>query len=657
VDSLQRRLPMKMQIGDVTQQHYHHVVIDGFNLSASSGGSSGSSGSGSSGGGGGSSGGGGGGKLMVHLNIGHSGYDNGWYDFDLPICLRHYQNGTMPAGGGCAYNYDDPQCRRLWLIDPMPMPSVRVEPRLAGNLAGAPSTATSGTADPKLQLQPPMMMMHLAFAPGSEWRVAFNRTRDRCDQRDGVDSMPAAFFNRRDNVTTFWGAVGTELHPSRGPSLDELTHDCSTGSIFNATLAQTPESYANYQWLQSVRMLPNGTAFALIHNEFHAWNVTGTVKQEYCSIARGNASYRLGEYCNMWSTGLGISHDFGQSFHLVAKPPLHRVFSAPFRYEKDQKVFGFGALSSMIQGHDSAWYGLVYSVSDQRTNATQPHGMCAFRTDSLGDPTRYRGWAGESKGFSARWSDPYAPDTGVGAAPHACTPISAPHQKGSHPSPRRLVGLGGKNPPRHMLFTDKSGGEVAYSFSWEADFAKAVVEWGSSLVGTLDMGLSRYTVHGSLNYPTLLDHSSPALGDDSFTTVSNDTAFVYAVIDRNVLRRRVVFLPGPAPAPAPPVPPIKRGCRKLQVSGAGLGGVNGVYSVVLNRTSDGVAMYSQSDGIHQIYRYRGLWKIARMAHRDSVWYVQERVQPDSHVPPSANWHATIEGYTPAPALISCIEGL
>jgi hypothetical protein len=47
VDSLQRRLPMKMQIGDVTQQHYHHVVIDGFNLSASSGGSSGSSGSGS----------------------------------------------------------------------------------------------------------------------------------------------------------------------------------------------------------------------------------------------------------------------------------------------------------------------------------------------------------------------------------------------------------------------------------------------------------------------------------------------------------------------------------------------------------------------------------------------------------------------------------
>ena len=125
VDSLQRRLPMKMQIGDVTHQHYHHVVIDGFDLSGSS--SSGNSG-GSSGRGNGrgdsngttkGSGRSGGGKLMMHLNIGHSGCDNGWYDFDKPICLRYYQNGTTPAGGGCAYNYDDPLCRRLWLINPM----------------------------------------------------------------------------------------------------------------------------------------------------------------------------------------------------------------------------------------------------------------------------------------------------------------------------------------------------------------------------------------------------------------------------------------------------------------------------------------------------------------------------------------------------------
>jgi hypothetical protein len=167
-----------------------------------------------------------------------------------------------------------------------------------------------------------------------------------------------------------------------------------------------------------------------------------------------------------------------------------------------------------------------------------------------------------------------------------------------------------------MLFTDKSQGAVAYSFSWEADFAKAVTDWGRRSgspiggVGTLDIsGLSRYTtVHGSLNYPTILDHSSPAMGDDSFTTVGNSTAFVYVVVDHNILRRRVVFMPGPPPPPAPAVPPIPRGCHTIQVSGAGLAGISGVFELLgNNRTSDGAVMYSQADGIHQIYRYRGTY--------------------------------------------------
>jgi hypothetical protein len=56
-------------------------------------------------------------SLQVHLNIGHFGYDNGWFDFDSPICLRHYQNGTQPSGGGCAYLYDDNFYREVWSIE------------------------------------------------------------------------------------------------------------------------------------------------------------------------------------------------------------------------------------------------------------------------------------------------------------------------------------------------------------------------------------------------------------------------------------------------------------------------------------------------------------------------------------------------------------
>jgi len=469
--------------------------------------------------------------------------------------------------------------------------------------------------------------------------------------------MPAAFHSRRDNLTYFWGAVGMELRPSTGHSLDDLRHDCSVGSIFNATLAQTPQSWANFQWLQSVHMLPNGTAFALIHNEFHGYNVSGHLS--YCTATKSNATYRLGEYCNMWSTGIGVSHDFGRSFGLVARPPHHRVFSAPFRYERDEKVFGFGALSAMIEGEDGAFYGLVYSASSSRTNATQPLGMCAFRTDSLGMPAAYRGWAGKAAGFVSRWPDPYTPaqeESGT-TAPSACLPIA---HKGSHPSPRKLVGLrgdgsggGGAPPPAHMLFSDWGSGLVASSWSWEADFAQAVTSWSEPSL--LDLELDRHVVGaGTVDYPTILDHNSPGLGDDSYSTVSNSTAYVYAVVNRNVVRRRVLLLAGPAPPPAPPAAPLSRHCRKVEVSGAGVDDVNGLF-VLLNHTSDGVAMYAKPDGEHQIYRYEGRWKIAHIEHSDQVWYEQVRAQPDSHVPPSSKWHATREWFAPAPLPLRCAD--
>ena len=517
---------------------------------------------------------------------------------------------------------------------------------LVGSLAALVATTAA--------VPPPM---HLAFPPGSAWAVAFNRSKDRCDLHDGADSMPAAFHSRRDNLTYFWGAVGMELRPSTGHTLDDLRHDCSVGSIFNATLAQTPQSWANFQWLQSVHMLQNGTAFALIHNEFHGYNVSGHLS--YCTATKSNATYRLGEYCNMWSTGIGVSHDFGRSFELVAPPPHHRVFSAPFRYERDEKVFGFGALSAMIEGEDGAFYGLVYSASSSRTNATQPLGMCAFRTDSLGVPAAYRGWAGKEAGFVSRWPDPYTPvqeESGT-TAPSTCLPIA---HKGSHPSPRKLVGLrgdggggGGAPPPAHMLFSDWGSGLVASSWSWEADFAQAVTSWSEPSL--LDLELDRHVVGAStVDYPTILDHNSPGLGDDSYSTVSNSTAYVYAVVNRNVVRRRVLLLAGPAPPAPPAAAPLSRHCRTVEVSGAGVDDVNGRF-ILLNRTSDGVAMYAKPDGEHQIYRYEGRWKIAHIEHSDQVWYEQVHAQPDSHVPPSSKWHATREWFTPAPLPLRCAD--
>eukprot|EP00935_MAST-01C_sp_MAST-1C-sp1_P001107 g1107.t1 len=80
VSSLDQQLPIMMHVGSQDRKHYHDVAVDGYRHNGSS--------------------------LVVHLNIGHSGFDDGWYSFREPICLRHYKNGTTPADGGSTSSGD-----------------------------------------------------------------------------------------------------------------------------------------------------------------------------------------------------------------------------------------------------------------------------------------------------------------------------------------------------------------------------------------------------------------------------------------------------------------------------------------------------------------------------------------------------------------------
>eukprot|EP00746_Dinoflagellata_sp_MGD_P029157 gnl/MRDRNA2_/MRDRNA2_16897_c0_seq1.p1 gnl/MRDRNA2_/MRDRNA2_16897_c0~~gnl/MRDRNA2_/MRDRNA2_16897_c0_seq1.p1 ORF type:complete len:415 (+),score=49.70 gnl/MRDRNA2_/MRDRNA2_16897_c0_seq1:86-1330(+) len=70
---------------------YHHVVVDGYEFNPT---------------------------FRVHLNVGHSGFDNGWYDWSAPICFRHFPNGRVRADGSCARSYDDVSYRVVWRMLP-----------------------------------------------------------------------------------------------------------------------------------------------------------------------------------------------------------------------------------------------------------------------------------------------------------------------------------------------------------------------------------------------------------------------------------------------------------------------------------------------------------------------------------------------------------
>jgi len=97
-NELDQQHPVEMWISNMAQTSFHHVVVDGYRHDS--------------------------GKFMVHLNVGHSGFDNGWYDYNAPICLMHAPDGTRPAGGGCHKLYDAINHKELMTIHPKPLPII-----------------------------------------------------------------------------------------------------------------------------------------------------------------------------------------------------------------------------------------------------------------------------------------------------------------------------------------------------------------------------------------------------------------------------------------------------------------------------------------------------------------------------------------------------
>jgi hypothetical protein len=83
VEQVDALCPLLMHLRDKEQDNYHAVVIDDYSTT--------------------------GGQFRVHLNMGHEGADNGWYNFDSPIL-----------------GYDDNSYRRIVTVTPIPEPSTLV---------------------------------------------------------------------------------------------------------------------------------------------------------------------------------------------------------------------------------------------------------------------------------------------------------------------------------------------------------------------------------------------------------------------------------------------------------------------------------------------------------------------------------------------------
>jgi hypothetical protein len=496
--------------------------------------------------------------------------------------------------------------------------------------------------------------------------------------------MPIAWVDRKRNVSSFISATSQGIHAStsRGPTLDDLArtdHDCRR-VVFNSSFLTTPESYANHQWLQSVRVFANGSAFGLVHNEFKP-ELRGAPEENatYCSCLNYQNCSR-NSACELWSTGLAESEDGGTTFKLVAPAPAHVTFVLPHKYvDNEHSLAGYGAVGTMLPGSDGYYYGLVNiaggSAGLLRMSDIRP-GNCAFRTnDFTAGPSSFRGWDGSA--YTVQWRSPYLSSTATGDGKCVALPTNSSTTFDAHvcirrftdggnisSSSRGFVAVGPHPKGVRYTFCDQEGGEA---------FEKCAGNYSSwSSIGPDDehvlsvASADRWqSTPGRVLYPVLLDHHSPAMGvakaataqtsaasmwredGDNFalTAVESNTLWLYFVSSgHNILRRRVTFSDTPPRPPPPPPPPLPEGCKQVTLTGAGLSGANGVYFRADQRNS-GTPMYVK-DASHQIYPFNvsgsWQWHLAHNGVAGSLLYLNTnseaiKAAPTPDVPPSWGW--------------------
>ena len=154
---------------------------------------------------------------------------------------------------------------------------------------------------------------HLVFAPSSDWEFAFAFATDACPninprnhvRGDMPDSMPVAWYDRSTNTSSLISATSQGIHASTspGPTLAMLSRKNCGRVVFNSSFGLHPDSYANHQWLQSVRVLANGTAYGLVHNEFKP-ELKGAPEYSaaYCPCVHNTSCSTSNSACELWST-------------------------------------------------------------------------------------------------------------------------------------------------------------------------------------------------------------------------------------------------------------------------------------------------------------------------------------------------------------------
>lgn len=613
-------------------------------------------------------------------------------------------------------------------------------------LANAPTMSLSGVLF-GVTFSQALALRALAFGPSSsayklvvtgQAEVVWNQSSEGCAEPVGGkkgengDSVPTAWHNPHTNSSHLISATYRGTYASVGSTLGgQLRHDCRrrvhpgvvdslapvgppagpncTGAVQPGTCARyDPSTFSNFQWMQSVRVYPDGSGFALVHNEMHG-ELSGN--RTLCSHNGSPRPGDGGKSCILWSTVLGSTVDGGLSWQLAQKP----LFTLPKKCELDIPLQGYGALGPPL--YDAGfYYGHVsrYEPSPTSKAGVPSKGVCAWRTTTPHNAASYRGWNGSS--WSTEWINPYSAAPGKLAPSerwrYTCASINTGGDGSTHPQPKKFASAGGGGSadwrpagwPSHVMIGWPTGAHavhanrfkqqtISYAFSppspaadsgssdspannnnsysndprfttWEPAQCLAVQEW---------LDPRHFGAGWTMLYPTIIDHDSPfglsggsnnveTLADGlSYSLVGNSSLYLYFAVKAAdgvgyTVRLPIAWIAAGAPEPPSPFPPPKPACGASEVdsvvvTGAGANSVNGVYRKT-NRTTPapGSEPAFELDAQHQLYSERGVWRLAFPG--TGVYYVGSSSSGDL-IPGEGGWIKGGLGQAPTPGSASC----
>jgi hypothetical protein len=186
-----------------------------------------------------------------------------------------------------------------------------------------------------------------------------------------------------------------------GTSFANLTTNCtpqlSDGGDPN------PAHYDYVHWLNGLYTENGLDVYALLHNEWHGWEIPGA-----CPSAGKNRR------CGVGAVTYAVSHDNGDTF-VSPPPPDNFVATVPPRPVLDDPRTGLFAPSAPVK-KGSYYYSFVLIGNSREQEA----GACAMRSPDLTDPRSWRGWDGVS--FSVRFKNPYYENASPQRT-HTCEPM------------------------------------------------------------------------------------------------------------------------------------------------------------------------------------------------------------------------------------------